>query len=338
VILKNQVGTFKYAHRITSLKMGSGSINRKLHIFMGKGGVGKTTMATSKAWKDAKLGKKTLLVTIMSPEVLGSLFNFNSDSERPVELLDSVPLYGLNLDPKKIARESIKGAKGFGLFKNVVLKSDFYKAAVEDAPGIPEFLSLYKLHDIFFEEDFDSVVLDAPATGHGISFLEAPGTLEGLLTGKLEKMVSTVYSLLRDDAKTHIDLVTLPEEMPVNETLHIASKLEENKLGLKYLIVNCLQEDIYKTQEDKTLFKSLGEDQQYLIRLKKNLRDAGFDPTLADTIFRNAEHYQNKADDNAHYLKKLEDHIKAPHIHIPIINDTSERLLRVREIFGGYDI
>jgi anion-transporting ArsA/GET3 family ATPase len=76
------------------------------------------------------------------------------------------------------------------------------------------------------------VLLDAPATGHGLELLRLPKAIAELSpAGLLRRDADLAWQLLRDPAQTCICLVTLPEELPTNETLELAERIH-TELGL----------------------------------------------------------------------------------------------------------
>jgi anion-transporting ArsA/GET3 family ATPase len=81
-------------------------------------------------------------------------------------------------------------------------------------------------------------VLDAPATGHGVHFLEAPEKTTNLLVGKLKERALEIKRGLEDPALTEIVIVTVPEEMPVRETLELAAALRRHAFPVDNVVVN----------------------------------------------------------------------------------------------------
>jgi anion-transporting ArsA/GET3 family ATPase len=107
-------------------------------------------------------------------------------------------------------------------------------------PGIRDVLVLGKIKQLEREEVADLIVVDAPATGHAITFLtSASGLLNAARGGPLRAQASDVVELLADPSRCRVILVTLPEDMPVSETIESAYTLED-KAGVQLgpVIVN----------------------------------------------------------------------------------------------------
>jgi anion-transporting ArsA/GET3 family ATPase len=112
-------------------------------------------------------------------------------------------------------------------------------------PGIRDVLVLGKIKQLEREEVADLIVVDAPATGHAITFLtSASGLVNAARGGPLRTQASDVVDLLADPSRCRVMLVTLPEEMPVSETVEFAFTLED-KAGVQLgpVIVNATDPD-----------------------------------------------------------------------------------------------
>ena len=99
-------------------------------------------------------------------------------------------------------------------------------------PGIRDILVLGKVKQIERSRMADLVLVDAPATGHTMTFLSsAGGLLDAARGGPIRTQAADVVELLSDPARCQVALVTLPEEMPVNEAVEAAYQLED-KVGI----------------------------------------------------------------------------------------------------------
>jgi anion-transporting ArsA/GET3 family ATPase len=110
-------------------------------------------------------------------------------------------------------------------------------------PGIRDILVLGKVKQLERSHPADLILVDAPATGHVMTFLtSASGLLDAARSGPLRVQAEDVVDLLTDPKRCRVALVTLPEEMPVNEVVEAAYKLEDRVgVSLGPLIVNaCL--------------------------------------------------------------------------------------------------
>ena len=117
-----------------------------------------------------------------------------------------------------------------------VLKSHLYQYFVAAAPGLKELMTIGK---IWYEAErideesgarrWDLVVLDAPATGHGLQYLRMPAAArDAFEVGLVHREAQRLVELLTDPARTAVNLVTTAEEMPVNETVSMYRALRED--------------------------------------------------------------------------------------------------------------
>ena len=129
-------------------------------------------------------------------------------------------------------------------------------------PGMRELLSIGKVWELAQEarrtpggRPYDLVVLDAPATGHGVAILEAPRTFAGAArVGTVARQGHTIHAMLADPARTGVIAVASPEEMPVNETLALRAALRE-RMGLEFerVIVNGIEHSRFSASEAAAL-------------------------------------------------------------------------------------
>ena len=109
-------------------------------------------------------------------------------------------------------------------------------------PGIKDILVLGKVKQLAAEDEFDLIILDAPASGHAITFLRsARALLDSVTVGPIEAQARGVMELLEDHTRCQVMLVTLAEETPVNELIETAYSLEEDVgVALAPVVVNGL--------------------------------------------------------------------------------------------------
>jgi len=110
------------------------------------------------------------------------------------------------------------------------------------APGIKDILLLGKVKQLERSETADLIVLDAPAAGHAITFLQsARGLLDAVRVGPINAQARDVLDLLEDHQRCQVVLVTVPEETPVNEAVETAFSLEDRVgVGLGPIVVNAV--------------------------------------------------------------------------------------------------
>ena len=202
---------------------------RALVVVTGKGGVGKTVVAAALAHILAGKGRKVLLLEADPRESLHRLFGVPPSGGEVVEAAPGLTL--LNASPRRIIDDVVRDALKVGLLSRRVLASPIYEHFVEGAPGLKEMMLLG--HALLVTEgeadhQADVVVLDAPASGHGLTLLSAPLLVAEVIgAGPLGTMAARIARHVADPARTSVILTALAEEMPVIETLETIEALEE---------------------------------------------------------------------------------------------------------------
>jgi anion-transporting ArsA/GET3 family ATPase len=210
---------------------------RRLHFVVGKGGVGKTTVAAALSLALARRGRHTLAVEMES-------------GGRLAGMLAGEPVPGLSVisvDGKAALEEYLGMIIPVKRLLASVFASRIYQYFVAAAPGLKELMTIGKIwYEATREEHgrraWDSIVVDAPATGHSLQYLRMPqAARETFGAGLVQREATRITDLLRDRRTTAVHLVTLAEEMPVIETLETRTQLV-NALGLPlgHVIVNRL--------------------------------------------------------------------------------------------------
>src|SRR5205085_4749324 len=102
---------------------------------------------------------------------------------------------------------------------------------------------------------FDVVILDAPATGHGLDMLRVPKVItEVVPSGLLRRDADRAWEMFQDPQRSAVILVTLPEEMPTTETIELARALrDELKLPIGKVVVNMVLPPLFSKEERAAL-------------------------------------------------------------------------------------
>lgn len=209
------------------------TIPQRLVFFLGKGGVGRTTLATSFAMACAERGEKTLIVQWALQDSVSLLFS------RPTAGHDSSALapnlWTMNFSPDEAIREYFIDHLKLKLIYNLVIENKHVQRLIHAAPGVQELFFLGRLFWLVCLSEeirgtrFDRVVVDAQATGHGVSlFTIAPTIAQFGMTGPLASECDRVARMLADPTLVAAALVTIPEELPVEETLEFLPKIESD--------------------------------------------------------------------------------------------------------------
>ncbi len=228
--------------------MDVGTFCAQSHVLVvaGKGGVGKTTMSAALARMAAQAGRSVLIVELEGKSGLTGAFGRAGD----LGYEESV-LWG---DPARRGEGSVRARRltpddalieyledhGLGRVSRRLARSGVLDVVATAIPGIRDVLVLGKVKQLEREGASDLIVVDAPATGHAITFLtSAAGMVDAARGGPLRSQAQDVVDLLSDPARCRVILVTLPEELPVSETIESAYTLED-KAGVQLgpVIVN----------------------------------------------------------------------------------------------------
>jgi len=220
-------------------------IRRQLILVMGKGGVGKSILAAVLAHSLAARGRRTLLLEVDPRENLHQLLDVAPSGGEIVEVGDGLHLQ--NLKPRRVVDWIVDRQLKLGLLVRRVLDSPIYHRFVEGAPGLLQLAILgHALRlvrgDLPRAPTIETVILDAPATGHGIYLLTAPGLVRDAIEhGPVASLAGEVADFVGDAGKTGLCVVTQAEEMPVQEALELRQGLSD-KIGRspELLVVNGL--------------------------------------------------------------------------------------------------
>ena len=226
-------------------------------VVTGKGGTGKSTLAAGLGRALSESGRRILLLEADPRESVHRLF------ERPPSGGDVVRLgprlWLQNLRPRAVLDELVRERVPVGLLARRVLASPIYEHFVDGAPGLSELAVLgHCLKAVRGEAAgspaVDLVVLDAPASGHGLALLEAPLLVEQVVRkGPIGAMTRAVARLVREPGRLRTVVVTQAEEMPVTEALELADGMRRRLERLPdLLLVNGLFPEIEPPKEAGT--------------------------------------------------------------------------------------
>jgi anion-transporting ArsA/GET3 family ATPase len=220
--------------------MDVGTFAAQSHVVVvaGKGGVGKTTMSAALARMAADAGLSVLIVELEGKSGITGAFGRPGDlGYEEMALAPSVRARRITPDDALVEYLEDHGLKRVS---KRLAHSGLLDVVATAIPGIRDVLVLGKVKQLERERAADLIVVDAPATGHAITFLTSASGLVGAARGgPLRSQAQDVVELLSDPSRCRVVLVTLPEELPVSETIESAYTLED-KAGVQLgpVIVN----------------------------------------------------------------------------------------------------
>lgn len=195
--------------------------HKNFYIFTGKGGVGKTTLSLLFAQYLHEQKKDVLYITLSQQKLGGA------PSTRPAPNALSVPQMHLELED--CAQGYIHKKLGSQMIAQWVVKSAYFKALVNMLPGFGYLISMGKMLEMIHEsKDQKIIVLDAPASGHALTMLEATQNFRdifqsGLVFEDASKMIKKLY----DPNHTALRIITLPTELSLQEALELKSSISK---------------------------------------------------------------------------------------------------------------
>lgn len=216
--------------------------DRRVVLVTGKGGVGKTTVSVALALAAAKLGKRVLLCETQGATRVPALFGRPGKGYEPVQVAPN--LWTLSITPADAIQEYVLLQLHFVRLYRMVFKNRVMGPFVDAVPGLHDLVQLGKVWFAEREEEggrprWDLIVVDAPATGHGLTMLGAPRAMMDLTRrGPFYENARQIAELVEDARRTALVLVTLAEEMPLRETEMLHERLGAQRALVAGLVLN----------------------------------------------------------------------------------------------------
>jgi anion-transporting ArsA/GET3 family ATPase len=231
----------------------------KFVFVVGKGGVGKTSVSAALALAAAAQGKRVLVAMCNAKDRLSYMLETAPIGPHIQTLLPR--LDAVNMEPGAALEEyGMLVLRVRALYK-VVFENRFVAAFLRGTPGIDAWAMLGKAQYHAREKEadgrdrYDLVIVDAPATGHGLDLLRVPRViLDVAPPGLLRREAERAHDLFKDPERAGVLLVTLPEEMPSTETIELHHAVEQ-ELGLPVcgLVVNQMMQQLFSPSELETM-------------------------------------------------------------------------------------
>ena len=230
-------------------------LDKRLVFVTGKGGTGKTTVAAAMGLAAARAGKRTIVVEVSSQERMSRAFRNEGIGHEQTELADN--LWAMSIDPKRALDEYLADQVG-GRLSGLLFNNRIFEYFAAAAPGVDELATIGKVWDLAHldrgnrkQAPYDLVIVDAPASGHGLAMLRTPRTFgEIARVGPIRRRADLIHDFITDGRKTGVVAVALPQEMPVNETIEFRGKLEDEMgMGTDLVVLNALLPDRFSTAE-----------------------------------------------------------------------------------------
>jgi len=214
-------------------------------IITGKGGVGRTTVSAAIGLAAAASGKRVAVVELSGMANLPPLFGLRGRSFAPRTVTENLDILSMT------AQECLDdfGRRKLRLTALVtrIMRSRVVSAFLDAVPGLHDLLQMGKLENMLSEPlpgdpVYDLIVLDAPATGHGLTLLAAARSMREMTrVGPFAELARVIEVFLADRSQAGVVLVTLPEALPVSESLEMRAALAEDGTDLDAVVVNMVE-------------------------------------------------------------------------------------------------
>jgi anion-transporting ArsA/GET3 family ATPase len=283
----------------------------------GKGGVGKTTVAAALGLAAARTGRRTIVCEVAEQDRMSRAFARHG--VRPEQEVELAPdLWAITIDPSQALMEWL-GKQAGGPAARLLAHSHTFQYFAAAAPGAKELITIAKVWELAQKErwdkhnrSYDLVVVDAPASGHGIGMLTTPRTFgEIARVGPVRRQANKVADMLSDPARTGYVAVALPEEMPVTETIELDRRLRDGiGLGLDAVVMNAMWPERFSSSD--------------VTKLRAAARNGRPDSELGAVRAALAVHERVKAQ-RAH-VRRLGTEIDAPITTLPFVFESDLEL------------
>lgn len=282
----------------------------KFVFVVGKGGVGKSSVSAALALAAAKRGKRVLVAMCNAKERLSYLLETPPIGPQIQRILPNLELDAVNMEPSAALEEyGMLILKVRALYK-VIFENRFVAAFLRGTPGLDAWAMLGKAQYHALEKGrdgrdrYDLVIVDAPATGHGLDLLRVPRVIIDVAPpGLLRREAERAYALFRDQTRAGVLLVSIPEDMPTTETIELHDAIRgELELPVCGLVVNQTLPSLF-AEEDKKVLNALADELPEDSALRPMAR-AGRARAERESVQRAS-------------LERMLEHIRVPSVQLP---------------------
>ena len=216
---------------------------------LGKGGVGKSTVAAALGLAEARSGRRVLLAEVAGQHRIAPLFGSGGvGEEHETELAPG--LFAISINPERATEEYLSGQLRIRPLVEMLTRSRAFHTFAAAAPGLPELVTVGKVWSLAIALDgdgapvWDVVIVDCPATGHGVALLETAANVEELAAGgPIRDQAARINEVISHPAATGIVVVARPEELAVSEAIDAAALLRGAGLPVAATVLNGVRAD-----------------------------------------------------------------------------------------------
>jgi len=298
----------------------------RLHIVTGKGGTGKTTVAGALALALATGGKRVLLIEVEGRQGIAQLFDvppLDYNDRRIASAPDGGEVFGNALDSEEALLEFLDMFYNMRRAGSALQKMGAIDFATTIAPGVRDVLLTGKTKEAVRRKSgddyvYDAVVMDAPPTGRIARFLNVNNEIADLArTGPIRSQADAVMAVIASP-QTAVHVVTLLEEMPVQETADAIAELQEAGLPVGAVIVNQVRVPLLSPDEQARALEHTLDSAQLAIDLE-SVGITVTDDVLAALMLEAAAHAERVALEDRERLTIAD--LRAPTYELPFRPD-----------------
>jgi arsenite/tail-anchored protein-transporting ATPase len=235
---------------------------RRLVIVTGKGGVGKTTVAAAMARAWARSGQRVLAAEITAhedtPSALQELLGGPRPHDEPVFAGGNI--WTTLLTPSAGHKAFLQDTLPLRVLADAAMKSAGLRRFLLAAPGFSDMGVMYRMLDLMRRRNhdgswlFERCVIDSPATGHALALAQIPELLVRVIPGgPIVRAAKEGLATLTDPQNCAALVVTLPETLPVTESLELKAGLVKHKVPVAGVLVNRVPANPFSTDERAAL-------------------------------------------------------------------------------------
>jgi anion-transporting ArsA/GET3 family ATPase len=284
-------------------------LDKRLVFVTGKGGVGKSAVSISLGLAAAAQGKRTIVCEVSSQENASRVFRKGEVGFNEVEVAEN--LWAISIDPDESLREYLLLQLRVRAMRDLLVRSRIFNYLAAATPGLKELVTIGKVWELAQTDRkvkkgraYDLVIVDAPATGHGIGFLQTPRTFAGIArVGPMHNQATELDRFITDHEASGVVIVSIPEEMPVNESALLERQLrDEIGIAIDGVYMNAMYPERFDAKEAAKL--------ERVAEITDGAAGAAVRAALSQFRRGRSQHEQ---------LKRLKDMVRTPVKTLPFI-------------------
>lgn len=247
--------------------------SKRLVLVTGKGGVGKSTCSAALAVAAARDRKNVLLLELGARSVMGELLGGALPTHEPslIAAARFPTLWAAHLEAPRALQDYLLEVLKLKSLVKLATENRVLARLWQAAPGVDDMALLSTIYRMVDETNsrgekrFDLIIVDMPSTGHALSMLGVPRGVLGMIRGSaLAARARAIDAMLHDERDTAVCIVTLPEELPVNESVQLSERLEKD-LGMRssFVVINAVTPELFDAS-DRAAIADLPPDNRLL--------------------------------------------------------------------------